>query len=174
MNIGCIVEGQSEERVVPIILGWLGKKHRSPFRARSRQDLVANARVYAQEQLARGATHVLFFFDADQPDGEAAWAVVEQKLTGMPFIGFVPVQEIEAWLMADERALSKVIGTPDVARVRDPQSLVKPSLELDALFTRYGAGHYNKGFHPKRIAEAATDKAWRRLPSYERATQPLR
>ena len=66
--VGPVVEGDAEERVVPLVLQRLGIKWRPPSRAQGKPDLIKRAAIYAELQFERGASEVLFCFDSDGTD----------------------------------------------------------------------------------------------------------
>ena len=180
MMVGIVVEGKSEELVAPLILSWLGIRFRAAIStAEGVDDLAQRARELADWQLSKGATHVLFFLDAD--DGDRARRITQlQASLAAPsnfqvhqeegVFYFVPVRELEAWLLADEFALAKVLGRP----VERQTGLEEPGAvgRLQALFRE--SGGYRKTHHPRLIAKHATDIAWRRCLSYEASTEALR
>jgi hypothetical protein len=60
----------------------------------------------------------LFFIhrDADSPEYEPRYAEIMDAATSCclakPWVGVVPVQETEAWLLLDEQAIRRVVGKP--------------------------------------------------------------
>ncbi len=179
MKVGIVVEGMCEQHVAPIILGWLGVNFREQIsRAEGVEDLLHQARYYADWQLSKGATHVAFFFDADGPDSSGRIEQLKRRLESAPSgrkeegsFFFVPVHSIENWLLADEEALSSVLGE----RIERQNELESPGAvqRLDALFARVSAS-YRKTHHARLIAQVSRDRHWARVPSYQRATAPLR
>ena len=179
MIVGAIVEGHGEEHVVRTILGWLGVKHRSAvFRADGVNDLLQNARVLADLHLMKGATHVLFFMDADAETAAARLTALRQRLAETPsgrmeegVFEFIPVQELEAWFLADEVALGEVLGAR-VSPVDDPQQHGAVG-RLEMVFASAGKS-YRKAQHAKEIADHASDARWLRCASYTASTARLR
>jgi hypothetical protein len=172
MLVGPVVEGESERDAIPKLLDKLEVRHRPPLVADGKPDLLRRARAYAGLQAKSGATHVLFCFDADSPDGESEFRTLQQRLLSVtvPILGYVPVHALEAWFLADEEALSKVIGSR-VEAVRQPEEDPLPARTLDQLFRANGRVQgYLKTQHAKRLAEAARDKRLLRCPSYERSS----
>jgi Domain of unknown function (DUF4276) len=180
--VGAVVEGHGEESVVRVVLGWLGVKFRSAvFRAEGVNDLLERARELADLHLSRGATHVLFFLDADAPSAAGRDAELRGRLSARPAEGraeagvfeFIPVQELESWLLSDDSAISRVLGAK-VDQVGQPNLEQAGAVKrLEDIF-RAARNQYRKSQHAKEIADAASDKAWQRCPSYRRSTGPLR
>lgn len=197
--VGPIVEGDAEERVVPLILERLGVRHRSPSRAQGKPDLIKRGAIYAELQFERGASEVLFCFDTDGTDhiGELnsltqslahqigqrlkdaadppapRVAALLRKLADEPTRSFLPVHELEAWLLADEDAISHVVGTP-VSQTKSPETDPMPADTLASIFRAAGLTGYRKRHHGPAITRAADHEKWRRCPSYERASSQFR
>lgn len=157
-----------------IILRWLGIRHRAVYRADGKPDLLKRARDYAELQLARGATEVLFFFDADGPEGKSEFVHLQAALKDLDrrIHGFVPVRQLEAWLLADETALGAVLARA-VRPVVQPERLDDPVGELEKLFRAAGQD-YVKSRDAKRIAECSRDSRWQRCESFTWSTRTLR
>lgn len=182
MMVGVVVEGKSEATIAPIILNWLGIRFRPAITtAEGVDDLIQRARELADWQLSKGATHILFFLDADGGERADRIAQLQQSLARAPSppplaarqegtFFFVPVPELEAWLLADEAALGVVLGrkVERQARLEEAGSVGR----LHELFHQMGG--YRKTYHPKLIAQNASDRAWRRCVSYEGSTAALR
>ncbi len=159
---------------MPKLLDKLGIRHRPPLRCEGKNDLINKAQDYADLQLARGATHILFCFDADGLDGESELARLKGRLTGYEVFGYVPVHAIEAWLLADEAALTAVLGAM-IQALPNPEADPRPAETLDRLFRAHGEpGGYQKTRHAQRIAKEASDKRLLRCESYRRSTEPFR
>lgn len=178
MIVGPVVEGHSEERVVNVILKWLGIKHRPPLRADGKQDLIARGSILGAIQRRKGATHILYVFDADGPDQTRVRDALPSRLDPSwadTTSTAIPVYELEAWLLADEQALSNLLETT-VDRIARPEAEPDPASVLDRIFRSAGThkNGYIKAVHSKAIADHATDKAWRRCASYEQGTAFLR
>ncbi len=175
MNIGPVVEGESEERAVPVLLKKLGLRHRSPLVAEGKQDLLRRARDYADLQRSKGASHVLFCFDADSPDGESEFLRLKEELADIPLMGFVPVHALEAWLLADEEALTQhlLLSSP-LAAISRPEEDPLPASTLDGLFRANGRPEgYRKTRDAHLIAKLAQHKRLLRCRSYARACASL-
>lgn len=179
MIIGAIVEGHGEEKVVSVVLNWLGVTCRIR-RMEGVSDLMERARDVADQLLFRGATHILFFCDADAVGIEARRAAITAKMNATAPMGrteedhffFIPTPELEAWLLSDEVALAKVLEVERVERVSNPER-EGALAALEVLFRKYGKS-YRKSQHGKEIADFSKDKTWLRCRSYELATEPLR
>ena len=70
-------------------------------------------------------------------------------------------EELEAWLLADGRALSKVLSrrTHQVKapEVRKPDQTQKPKTRLNKIFQQYSGRPYRDEIHARKIVEALPD-----------------
>ena len=126
-------------------------------------------RVFADQ----GATRFVVCHDADGPDPAPARERVLTKivrpsgLEGSSCI-VVPVQELEAWLLADEEAVAKVIPSFTFNQISNPESVVSPKEHLEAL-SRKGRTQplYVHALHNEHVAEHLDfDKLHRKCPSF--------
>ena len=79
----------------------------------------------------RGATHFIICHDSDGGDPEEIKNKVESVMKEKNCSAFnytivIPVQELEAWIIADEQAISKVIPTLSIKPVMSPESINSP------------------------------------------------
>jgi hypothetical protein len=87
-------------------------------------------------------------------------------------------EELEAWLLSDERALSSILSTSAhpvrVSRLQRPETIRNPKVRLRKLFQQNGRGRYNDMFHAIRIVEAMPDLVRvRRCPSFARFVEKV-
>jgi len=87
-------------------------------------------------------------------------------------------EELEAWLLSDERALSNILSTPAhpvrVSRLRHPETLRNPKVRLLKLFQQSSRGRYNDMLHAVRIVQAMPDfTRIRRCPSFARFVERM-
>src|SRR4051794_3538943 len=79
----------------------------------------------------QGASRFVLCHDADGPDPQPArlkvrTAVVDQSEHGPSCCIVVPVQELEAWFIADEHALTRTIPTLTIRPQSNPESIDSP------------------------------------------------
>ncbi len=174
MIIGPVVEGATEERAVPRLLDKHGLKRRPPLVAEGKNDLLRRARNYAVAQRKKGATIVLFCFDADLDEPAELRVRLRAGCEGIPGCAFIPVVTLENWLLADEGALSHFLGGVSVPPIRNPEAEQDPEGRLNHIFRAAGrASGYRKPWDAARILEAATDRKLRKCPSYVTSLEAL-
>jgi Domain of unknown function (DUF4276) len=79
----------------------------------------------------RGATHFIICHDADESDPQEIRAKVQTAIKNRIPSDFlycivVPVQELEAWIIADEEAIKKAIPTFELKAVSRPETVASP------------------------------------------------
>jgi hypothetical protein len=69
--------------------------------------------AWADILLARGCTHLVVIHDLDRNDESVLRSQLEDSVKNVKFEGYViliPVREIEAWLLYDEKAIQNVFN----------------------------------------------------------------
>jgi hypothetical protein len=88
-------------------------------------------------------------------------------------------EELEAWLIADNRALEAYLSTDahpvnGIPRKKRPDRVKNPKKELTNIFQQHGKGRYNDLIHAIGIAKELPDhKRIGRSQSYQRFSQKL-
>ncbi|MBM4296991.1 MAG: DUF4276 family protein [Deltaproteobacteria bacterium] len=113
--------------------------------------------------------------DADHKRPNDLIAHMENRISGrsypFPRHLLVIVQELEAWVLADEQALSSVTGKP-LRRVPNPETLDDPKARLENILS--DAGIVYTAETARRIASAArADLLSFRCPSFKRFQQAV-
>ncbi len=108
--------------------------------------------------------------DADRQNPDDLIAKMEARITGriypFPRKFLVIVQELEAWLLADEAALSALTGKPQ-RRILDPEALDDPKERLARILSRARLSYTSE--IARRIANASrADVLAARCPSFEK------
>jgi len=106
--------------------------------------------------------------DADHKDAKSLIARIERKISGRiyPFSRhlLVVVQELEAWLLADEEALGLVTGRPQ-RRIPNPESLKDPKARLEKILSNVKIG-YTPAVARKIATAARTEVLSLQCPSF--------
>lgn len=107
--------------------------------------------------------------DADQKDVNALIGRMENRISGRiyPFALhlLVVVQELEAWLLADEEALTLITGKPQRV-VPNPESLTNSKARLETILSDVNIG-YTAEIARKIAAAARVDVLSARCPSFK-------
>jgi Domain of unknown function (DUF4276) len=84
------------------------------------------------EQLSKqGGTRFVICHDADRSDPAEIRAVVraalrDDRCARLNYEVVIPIQELEAWIIADESAIARVIPSVSIPSIRRPESLESP------------------------------------------------
>ena len=196
MTIGLIVEcgpEGAETEVLPILIGKLGHKERvSMTTLDNKRKLTAGCGLAAANLIAQGCRKVLIVWDLypawregnehpcrheDKKDilASLAAAKVAQKKVSLICVE----EELEAWLIADGRALMDLLSTPEhplrgIKNQKSPDDIRNPKKMLNRLFKQATGKDYSDIQHAKKIANVLPDlKKLRRSPSFCRFAAKL-
>jgi Domain of unknown function (DUF4276) len=151
------------------------------------QSLTIKSKGYhgCHEMLRKGADQIRAFntaydinrfvicYDSDKEDPQARFEAIKEQIVqktklGAEFCALVPVQEIEAWVLADLAAVSKVILSwkPDVT-IPSPESINDPKEHLKKLSRRYKKPLYSPPTHNPEVAKHLDlQTVWNKCPSF--------
>jgi len=123
----------------------------------------------------RPVDNAIVIRDADHKDPNDLIARMETRISGRiyPFSRhlLVIVQELEAWLLADEEALALITGRPQRG-VPNPESLNNPKARLEKILSDVNIG-YTAEIARKIAAAARVDVLSVRCPSFKRFQEAL-
>ncbi len=120
-----VCEGSSDENLVPHLRELLvhsGVKQATGTAPQysclpTRVSRNIKSRIEAALQLERSANLLFVHKDADSPDPNSRYKEIGEGIVQAGYLGFwigvVPVQETEAWLLLDEEAIRRVAGRPN-------------------------------------------------------------
>jgi hypothetical protein len=190
MKIGLIVESGpqgAEAQVLPQLIGRLGHKHTvSIATLDNKPRMVDGCGKAAARLIADGCRKVLIVWDlypawrqkGEKPcrreDRHAIAASLEAAGVPQRKASLICIEEeLEAWLIADGRALSAVLSTPThPVRARDsksPDDVRNPKARLRKLFQKSGRPDYTDRVHAGKIVDALPDLTrLRRCASFRR------
>lgn len=95
-------------------------------------ELCRKAGSHIADFASQGATHFIICHDSDGKDPKEIREKVRVGIKAKIDLGcyehkiIVPVQELEAWLIADDEAISKVIPTLSIGVVKQPENIDSP------------------------------------------------
>ena len=97
--------------------------------------------------------------------------VAQYKVVSPPVYLVCIQRELEAWLLADGRAISTVLSkTNNLVKVNDtkrPEKIAEPKTQLTNIFVTNGYAKYNAFIHAKKIVKALPNLTKiRRCPSF--------
>ena len=127
IHVGLIVENQSDEDVVYGLLAKLVTKPfgRRRFHSRGCGKLRSKCVAWAKDLYTRGCRALVVVQDLDQNELVQLRLALEALIATTAFAKravVIPVREIEAWLLADERAIQTSLALRNpVAATRSPE-----------------------------------------------------
>jgi hypothetical protein len=88
--------------------------------------------------IEQGCSHFVVCYDADGPDPSLHQAEVQTRIVGPARVEdrcciVIPVQEIEAWILADVEAASKIFTSWRPKPVENPENIPSPKEYLEKL-----------------------------------------
>ena len=165
-RVGLIVENQSDEDVVSAFVSKLTSKkvqYRS-FHSRGCGKLKSKCVAWASDLFSRGCRVLLVVQDLDERNLATLRMEIETLISSTPFSKrsvIIPIREIEAWLLADEIAITAALSLK-----RNVAATTSPELETDAKGRLYDVVYvasekrveYVNTVHNKRIAAHSSIK----------------
>ncbi len=172
LRLAIVAAGVYDSAVLPV----LAKKCRKGIRVISRQcggsALGRKALGIIRElEMSRRADAIIVVEDAEgRPPKDLQVQLAGQlralgnRSNPLPIKVVVAVQMMEAWLLADDGALSRVLGKP--RRPRNPENLPDPKAELKKLLSTANIIYTSKV--ARKIAQAAdVEQIAKRCPSFD-------
>jgi hypothetical protein len=168
MLFGIIAEDRSDAETLKVILRRLLDRHRSRSKfslkgyhgwAQMFRKGISQLKLFA----AQGCQKIVICFDADGPTdkGRVRRQKIDRELikpskVSIPCCAVVPVQELEAWVLADLAAVSKIMPSwRPTSSFPEPERIVNPKERLEKLSrdpkTRYQ--RYVPSIHNEKVAE---------------------
>jgi hypothetical protein len=136
--------------------------------------LKRKARSHIEQFRTRGATKFIVCHDADGNDPDEIRRIVAEAVFGGGPVPpshciVVPTEEIEAWILADGEAISRVIPSLVVPAVQHPEQLASPKEWLeDHSRARNARPLYAHAVHNPRVAEhLRINEVARKCPSFQ-------
>jgi len=169
-----IAEDQSDVDVITVLAKKISTKE---FVIRKRLGfgcgrIHAKANAWSRELSKDGCTLLMVVCDADDNDAGVLHARLSASLMPCPInpsVVVIPVREIEAWLIADNAAVTKALRLQKALKHQpSPESLINPKERLRDLVHERSQGRtrYLNTIHNVKIAKYATISRLRRCKSF--------
>ena len=119
-----------------------------------------------------GCDRFIVCYDADQQNPQLRYEKVVQnvvKPSGLWSLMciLIPVQELEAWILADVSAGSKIFNDWNVKEIRNPENINSPKEYLEKLSKKGSKPRYSHATHNAKIAMYLDlKKVKRKCPSF--------
>jgi hypothetical protein len=172
--LGVIAEGDSDVAVVGVLARNIAQ---AEFEIRSAVGkgcgrMQKKALGWARELHRRGCTHLMLVCDLDENSRSDLAARLTKALEGFPIerrVVVIPVRQIEAWLLADQDAVSDAFKLHRrVKHQANPEGIRDPKQRLGELLAERSGKRvqYLNSVHNPLIAQHARVDQLRRCPSF--------
>jgi hypothetical protein len=147
--VGVIAEDTSDINTIDILIRKIAHSRYSikSFKGDGCGKIIGKCRAWSQNLFEQGCRYLLIFHDLDKKDIAQLRAKLASALGVCPIerhLIVIPVEEIEAWLLADHAAITATMNlkTPQKA-IADPENIRNPKERLARLV-------YEKSRHARR------------------------
>jgi Domain of unknown function (DUF4276) len=160
-RVGVIAEDKSDVAVIKILVERLRDApiSVSHFVGNGCGKIIGKSAAWSKELARAGCKFLLVVHDLDRNNRIDLEAKLRAAVSDSPILYsliLIPVQEIEAWLLSDEVAISKFFNLKNrLKRVADPEMIQNPKERLAKLVYQSSAGkkRYVNSIHNKGIAQ---------------------
>ena len=173
-NVGVIAEDESDVAVISRLMEKLTKNSFviRRFVGCGCGKIIGKCNAWATNLHIQGCRYLILVHDLDKKDLGALKLSLKKALDRCPISNHtivIPIQEIEAWLLADSVAIAKVmnIRTP-LKRISDPESINNPK-EYLARLIYMKSGHtrsYINTVHNEKLARVCSINELKRCGSF--------
>lgn len=129
-------------------------------------------RAWAENLVRRGCQCVVIMHDSDGGDERQLRQELEQQIkkSGVQCgVVLIPIEEVEAWLLADPEAIKSVFNMRKLPRVpKRPERIKNPKEFLGLIVAKGSKSHYLNTIHNRKIAAEQTIGTLGRCPSFGR------
>lgn len=126
--------------------------------------------VWARQLTAAGCDHIIVVHDLDRNNEAELRAAIEVNVCKVVYPNstiVIPIEELEAWLLADVDAIKEVFSlTKPLKPISNCEAISSPKEHLRDLVWRQGRKRYLNTTHNQKIAKKTTVASLQRCPSY--------
>lgn len=172
---GIIGEDASDVGVLKVIIRRLANDNSLPIDAKGYGGCAEMLRKGARQFRLfanKGVTKFIVCYDADRADPVARFDEAKRKIwAAANVVGdcciVIPIQELEAWILADLSAVTNVIKSWTPADVTNPENITDPKEHLEKLSRQQQRPRYVHAIHNERIAHHLNlTKVAQKCPSF--------
>jgi hypothetical protein len=172
-RIGVIAEDKSDVEVITVILEKYAAKNTfevKKFVGNGCGRLRNKCRTWTETLLKAGCTHVLIFHDLDRNEETKLLKTLLNKVPSKEFpnaLIVIPIEEMEAWLLADEAAITKTFALKHpLKKIPSPETVGSPKEEIGRIVWSGAKKRYLNTVHNVKIASTAKRDNLLRCTSY--------
>ncbi len=157
---GILGEHRSDAETVKVLVRRLARNQDLSIKIKGYEgcgELRKKGARQLQAFAALGCSKFIVCHDADGPDPARSRSAVEREITGpagvTPFCIVIPVHEIEAWILADIQAVTRVFTGWRPEPIANPEGIAKPKEHLERLSAEgLSRPRYAHATHNPRVA----------------------
>lgn len=171
--IGVIAEDSSDVQVINAILDKYMSSNLfsvKKFVGNGCGKLRNKCEAWATMLVKSGCEHILVFHDRDRNEEKEIRRILECKISKDEFpssIIVIPVEELEAWLLSDAKAIKAVFNLRKAPKkINNCETIESPKEYLRDLVWQIGKKRYLNTTHNKKIAEQSDVANFQRCKSY--------
>jgi hypothetical protein len=174
-KIGIVAEDFSDVQVIQTLMGKLSNKvfSSAPFVGKGSGKLKTKLPAWCTSFRQRGITSIVVVHDRDEHDEAMLKALLEGLIPKNVFrtaAVVIPVQEIEAWLLVDTKAIKTALKLEtEPKEIFHPERIASPKERLESLVRQNSKGRqkqYVNAVHNPLIAESLTLSKLKKCPSF--------
>jgi len=172
--IGVIAEDSSDVQVINAILNKYMSSNLfaiKKFVGNGCGKLKNKCGAWANMLVKSGCEHIVVFHDRDRHDEKEIRNILESKVCKEEYpnsIIVIPVEELEAWLLSDAKAIKAVFNLRKAPKkIHNCEAIESPKEHLRDLVWQIGKKRYLNTTHNKKIAEQSDVANFKRCKSYK-------
>ncbi len=171
-RVGLVVEGPDDEEVIKKIFEKLHRLQPRVRIARGNGNLRRKIEAYQKLLLGRNCNKIIVLKDLDSANlSELQNEINPKLLRNAKFC--VAVQSIESWILADNQALTEVIGHT-IRPIYTPEDIGDPKDEIRRIFRQHGKQYIPKRDLPELASKIRLSVVRKRCPSFKRFEESIR
>lgn len=173
VRIGVIAEEQNDVDVIYELTCKLIKENQFSFLrflGHGCGKVRRKCRVWAQNLIDRGCSHIVIVHDLDKRDEKELRAMLEKEIKDVNLgqqVILIPNEELEAWLLSDPKSLRTVFNMRRLPKVpKSPEKISGPKEFLANVVRQNSKSLYLNTVHNRRIARSLSISTLNRCPSF--------
>ncbi len=172
---GVIGEDRSDVETLTVLIRRLAKDDGVPVKRKGYGGCSQMLRKGAKQLklfLGLGCDRFIVCYDADRENPKLRYEQVAEmvvKPSGLSNLMciLIPVQELEAWILADVSAGANIFQNWDVKEISNPEGIANPKEHLEKLSKKGSRPRYSHATHNEKIASHVDlDKVQQKCPSF--------
>jgi hypothetical protein len=173
--IGLIAEDDSDAKVIHALIKMMSRNQRFKVKkhlGRGSGRIAGKCKQWAMDLKNRGCTYLILVRDLDHVSPQERQIELRKALGTCPILRhviIVPIQEIEAWLLADSNAIKRAMNLTLLPKeISSPESVRNPKSKLSDVIYRCSENktRYVNTIHNEKIASELRVSKIRRCTSF--------